>query len=407
MDAVVTTESRFIRDTAGRILCRDGTYGYAFWQRYLSAFDHVSVAARCDDSVYPVDRIPRGAKPVTGMGVDVWTFADSRGASGAIRRWSTWRHAIRRELGPHHAWILRMPGQIGMVARRELMRAGVPYAVEVVGDPVTVFSPSASRHPLRPWLRRLFQRELQAACREAAAVSYVTARHLQQRYPASEAAVASHYSSVELGTDAFVDSGRPLKPTPSPLRIVSVGTMSQPYKGFHLLIDAVARLRQRGLPVQVSLVGGGRLQETLRLQVAKQRITDCVTWCGQLAAGEGVRGELDRADLFVLASLTEGLPRAMIEAQARGLPCLGTNVGGIPELLESSELVPAGCAGALADAVARLAADPVRMHRLSAENLQRAHRYQSDQLQRQREAFYGAFRRIATGLDGTLLRKVA
>ena len=49
--------------------------------------------------------------------------------------------------------------------------------------------------------------------------------------------------------------------------------------------------------------------------------------------GHGVTEQLDAADVFVLPSRQEGLPRAMIEAMARSLPCVGSDVGGISELI--------------------------------------------------------------------------
>ena len=63
-------------------------------------------------------------------------------------------------------------------------------------------------------------------------------------------------------------------------------------------------------------------------------LRDRVRFRGQLTTPVDVRAELDRADLFVLPSRQEGLPRAMIEAMARALPCIGSSVGGIPELLQ-------------------------------------------------------------------------
>ena len=77
--------------------------------------------------------------------------------------------------------------------------------------------------------------------------------------------------------------------------------------------------------------------------------------------GEGVRRALDAADLFVLPSLTEGLPRALLEAMAKGLPAVASAVGGIPELLPSEFLVPAGQAHQLAERIHRLmSADAAR-----------------------------------------------
>lgn len=91
--------------------------------------------------------------------------------------------------------------------------------------------------------------------------------------------------------------------------------------------------------------------------------------------GDPVRQILDSSDLFVLPSRTEGLPRALIEAMARGLPCIGSAVGGIPELIDTSEMVPPGDPAALAAKIQEVLKDPLRMETLSRRNLWTAREY--------------------------------
>lgn len=395
MDVVVTTESRFVRDGQGGVFCADGTYAYHFWSRYLAAFEHVWVVARC------VDGQPRetGSMAVDGPGVTVFPLVDSRGAVGAMRRWRAWMGSLQPLLsGSPKAWVLRLPGQIGMMARRELTHGRIPYAVEVVGDPASVYAPGASRHPLRPWLRGLFHRDVTQACHHATAVSYVTMTHLQQRYPASTAAITANYSSIELGEDAWVAEPRRYATAPNPLRLLSIGTMSQRYKGFHVLLDALAQIHRSGASAQLTLVGDGRYRASLESQAVRLGLGDHVNFRGRVPAGAAVRRELDRADLFVLPSLTEGLPRAMIEAQARALPCLGSRIGGIPELLEPSECVPPGDSRHLAHAILQLADDPARLERLSGTLWERAHEYRTERLRIRRSTFYSTYRSRAEAL---------
>ena len=113
-----------------------------------------------------------------------------------------------------------------------------------------------------------------------------------------------------------------------------------------------------------------------------------VQFPGHVASGDAVRAELDRADLFVLPSRQEGLPRAMIEAMARGLPCIGSTVGGIPELLATEDMVPPNDASAVARKIREVVGDPPRMVRMSARNLAKAREYSLDVLTHRRERFY-------------------
>ena len=100
-----------------------------------------------------------------------------------------------------------------------------------------------------------------------------------------------------------------------------VGTMSQTYKGHDVLLEAMAILEGRGVRTWVTFVGDGRLRQDID-QAARALSLD-VSFTGRLGAAEDVRAVLDTADLFVMPSRTEGLPRALIEAMARYLPAVG------------------------------------------------------------------------------------
>jgi glycosyltransferase involved in cell wall biosynthesis len=135
-------------------------------------------------------------------------------------------------------------------------------------------------------------------------------------------------------------------------------------------------------------VGDGKHRPELERRAAALGVSERVEFRGQLASGELVRQELDRADLFVLPSRQEGLPRAMIEAMARGLPCIGSTVGGIPELLPESDLVPPDDARRLAHTIRSVVTDPARLARMSERNLEKAREYAPERLARRRGHFY-------------------
>jgi glycosyltransferase involved in cell wall biosynthesis len=116
-------------------------------------------------------------------------------------------------------------------------------------------------------------------------------------------------------------------------------------------------------------------------------IEDLVAFRGHLPFGAAVRRELDGADLFVLPSRQEGLPRALLEAMARALPAIGSTVGGIPELLAPQDLVPPNDPAALARKLEEVIRDPSRLHQMSAANLRKAHEYEETQLEQRRNLF--------------------
>ena len=78
----------------------------------------------------------------------------------------------------------------------------------------------------------------------------------------------------------------------------------------------------------------------------------------------------------------------MIEAMVRGLPCVGSDVGGIPELLPAEDLVPPNNVPALASKIMQVLQQPARMQQMSARNFIKAGEYNDDALKARRHQFY-------------------
>jgi glycosyltransferase involved in cell wall biosynthesis len=160
------------------------------------------------------------------------------------------------------------------------------------------------------------------------------------------------------------------RPGQAHLQLLFVGAYGR-RKGIYELVEALGRLRQGGHDVRLRIVGPpefpdevDRLAEAIRTA----GLQDAVTLTGPLPAPE-VAAELRAADVFCLPSYREGLPMAILEAMAVGLPVVVTPVGGIPDVVrdgESGFVVPPGDAQSLADAVGALAVDPELRRRLGA-----------------------------------------
>lgn len=144
-----------------------------------------------------------------------------------------------------------------------------------------------------------------------------------------------------------------------PVTVVAIGRLS-PEKGFGILLDAMARLRDAGVPVRLRLVGDGPERAALTAAIARLSLGEHVTLVGELPPA-AVREELRGADIFCLPSFSEGLPVSIMEAMAAGVPVVATWIAGIPELAVdgvTALTVPPARADALADALQRLADDP-------------------------------------------------
>jgi colanic acid/amylovoran biosynthesis glycosyltransferase len=149
-------------------------------------------------------------------------------------------------------------------------------------------------------------------------------------------------------------------------RLVCVGRLCRE-KGQLLLIEAIARLRDRGTEVELLLAGDGEMRREAEQLIAHHQLGAQVRISGWISSSE-VRKEILASRALVLPTFDEGLPVVLMEALALCRPVVTTYVAGIPELVRNGEngwLIPAGSVDELVGALeACLAASPDELQRL-------------------------------------------
>lgn len=149
---------------------------------------------------------------------------------------------------------------------------------------------------------------------------------------------------------------RPLKAPDACLQIISVARLTEK-KGLHVAIEACRQLKAQGVNFRYRILGMGPWERRLRILIEQYQLEDRVEMPGFKPSHE-VKAMLDKADVFLLPSITgadgdmEGIPVALMEAMAVGIPVLSTVHSGIPELIDSGGsgwLVAENDAEALAD----------------------------------------------------------
>jgi glycosyltransferase involved in cell wall biosynthesis len=160
-------------------------------------------------------------------------------------------------------------------------------------------------------------------------------------------------------------------PAATPARdghLVNIGRLSE-QKGQMLLVEAVARLRTRGIEAPMVLVGDGPLRATIEARIRELGVADLFELTGW-QDGRQIRELLLRSRALVLPSFAEGLPVVIMEAMALGCPVLTTRIAGIPELVVDGEtgwLVTAGDIDELSAGIERVVdADEATLRRVSA-----------------------------------------
>ena len=380
-------ESVFCESSDGR-LWASPPIDNTFWEHYLDIFDEVVIIAR-------LRRVSQasGQSELNRSRLSIGSVPDYQGPWQFIRSLRPTNDSIRNSVRDCDAIIARVPSALSLVALPHILAESRPLALEVVGHPEDVFANTDTGGLLAPVYQQVFGKSLRWMCERADCVSYVTERYLQQSYPPGRDAVTTHYSDVELGLEDLAESPR-LEFAEIPVRLLSVGSLNQLYKGPDVLLDALAFVR-KSLDVDLTWVGGGRHIEAMRSRCTDLDLGESVRFVGPVSGRASVQAYLDAAAILVMPSRTEGLPRAIIEGMARGLPCIGTNVGGVPELLSDDVLVPPDDPEALADKIIELAGSPERLVHLSQRNLQEARRYLREHLEPRRRKFYETLRQVA------------
>jgi len=376
-------DERFTRDASGTYH-GTGAIPYAALARYLGHFDGLVVVGRLDAPNAWTRTV------VSGPGLEFAcipreSLGPARGAAVIAR------HA-REVLARVDAAVIRLPSMIGPIACREARRAGIPYLVEVVADAFDALWHHGSWKgrlgalPLALWNRR--------AIRQAPFSIYVTREALQRRYPpggltiAVSDVIADRASPEALQARVTRLSARAPR---DPAVLGLVGSYDVNYKGHDTALEAVGMLRREGRAVTLRCIGAGD-PARWRARAAALGLADAVELGRALPHGAAVFGWMDALDLFVIPSLVEGLPRALVEAMSRGVAAVGSRRGGIPELLPPGALHRAGDARGLAAAVAHLLDHPAELASQAIRSWTVAGEYERDALERRRAEFVRSFR---------------
>jgi glycosyltransferase involved in cell wall biosynthesis len=174
----------------------------------------------------------------------------------------------------------------------------------------------------------------------------------------------------------------PRRDETEPLRVLVPANLLE-VKGHRHLVDALALLRERGVPVVAGLAGQGPLRAEIEGHATRLGLGDSCVILGQLSHEQLLARYADgRVDVVALPSVTtpsgekEGIPVSLLEAMGHGVPVVGTAAGGVPELLGdgSGLLVPPADPVALADALERLARDEPLRAQLARHGRERVER---------------------------------
>lgn len=373
------------------IFRHDGKYYFKsqewsdFYQRYLRVFEELRIVNRViDEPELKIERIL-----VDDPRIDIRPLPIFHGPKQYLTKYFAIGRAMHNAVDGCDAAILRLPSTVAQRLSSQVMKSGMPYAVEIVFDACDGANTSDSLLDKILW--RIIDRRMRCICAGADGVSCVTATYLQRRYFSTKSDhFESNYSTLNIDKSFFTSPRK--YPNRNPLYIAHVDMQIGLHgrKGTDIIIRALGKLkREKGIVVNVNFAGDDWNNNTEQiLKYAKKHGIEGQVTCPGFLSRTQLNEFLDKSDLFVLPTKAEGLPRVIIEAIAKGLPTITTPVSGNPELICGEYLVDFYDVDTLAQKIARLATDKAAYEDASKRNFEHSLQYEGSILQVRRDEFY-------------------
>lgn len=185
---------------------------------------------------------------------------------------------------------------------------------------------------------------MRKAQRDAPYSIYVTKYFLQKRYPTTGKSINCSNVEMQTGVPGVLEQRLAnIEKRRAEGRILRIGTAAAidvPYKGQEYVIRAVGKLKEIGIDMEYYMIGNGS-KDRLQTIVDQLNLNNRVFFLGGLPHDK-VAEFFDDMDIYIQPSKQEGLPRSTIEAMSRGCLCIGSDIAGIPELLDKRHLFTKG-----------------------------------------------------------------
>ena len=367
-----------------------GAFPYDLWKdRFLPHFDSVTVIGRDKEFTREAANLDMssGARVEHILLPNINTPFKRLFGSADIRR------KIEEQVRLHDAVVVRGPVEFGMIAAKAARKHNILYAVEMSG---CAFDHSWYHGSLVGKLYAPIKyKRAQKMVRQADAVIYVTKHFLQDRYPTN--GFAEYASNVEIDKpdDSVLEKRlRKIESQSPPLQFGMIGNFGNNLKGLDVALKALSAVKKDLPEFELHLLGQGD-PAIWRNDITNAGLEGNVIFDGTRPGGQPVLDWLDNLDIYLHPSRHEGLPRSLIEAMSLGLPCLASDTGGIPELLDQDCIHHKENVAELSEHLRKNIPNKQWQIFQARKNFQIAQQYSKDVITPRRTAFWKTFKSLA------------
>ncbi len=282
--------------------------------------------------------------------------------------------------------IIRIPSTIGFMVYFKFRNKFNVTGFEILANPLELFQNKKwSLSGLFYYSYHIMQKH---CCKNGIANAYVTSYTLQKVYkPGKKTLFTTNFSSVNIlkkqftgFRDGILDIGN-----------IKICHVSHPIrtndKGHIQVIDMIADLRSKNYPVRATFAGDGDKIDSFKAYASSKNVEKYISFVGFLEYNQ-LFELLKKSDIMVFPTVSEGLPRVIIEAMAVGLPCISTPIGGIPELIDDEFLIPINRVKSYVEKIIECIDDNALYIKTSQKNYNKSLEYEAENLKKKRIEFY-------------------
>jgi len=287
--------------------------------------------------------------------------------------------------------VLRTQSSIAQLAYKYVKIYNKPFIVECVGCSWDAYwNHSLLGKLVAPYME--FQ--TRHIIKNAKYVYFVTSLFLQKRYPTKAKKIACSNVVIEsIDENILIKRKEKIKSSLYNKKLVlgTAASLDTRYKGQEFVIKAMRILKKQGYEIEYRLAGGhnwNSKNKFLENCAKNYGVADSVIFEGNLDKNQMFQF-YDSLDVYIQPSKQEGLPRAVIEAMSRGCPVLGSDLAGIPELIQKDCLFKKGNVNSIVKAIKQLYS--CDLQEIAEMNFEKSKEFKTEILEERRRLFYQDF----------------
>lgn len=377
------------------LFCHDGPvrkdefnnyYGVAhndeLFTRYYTIADELAVLIRVNE--IPKHEAEKKFSRITVSPFEVIQCPNMTSLKGLLFNNKKARETIFKEVEKSDYVIARLPSTIGYISVKSAIRLRKPYLIEVVACAWDSLWYHSFKGKLIAPIQFFLTKKI---IENADNVVYITEKFLQNRYPShGKKFICPNVSLKDFNGDILKNRFDRIETMKNERTIVigSVGAINVRYKGHAFMIRTIKDLIKQGYNIEYHIVGGG-CRNYLEKVALRYQVSDRIVFHGPIAHDK-IFGFLDNIDIYVQPSLAEAQGRSLVEAMSRACPCICTNAGGMPELLDNNFIAKKGSSKSLVQKITLLLQSD--LYSIARRNYEFAKKFESDSVEKKRTEIF-------------------